>query len=545
MDATGNGRCIAERLICTTNCYDRSHGPVLAKTLGGVVKRVVKRTLFVIVDALTARVVRPAMLDGKLPTLSLLESHGFYRDECISIFPSITPAATAALVTGQYPATSGIAGACWLDRESGELAYHGDDLWAIWNHGIQEYFRAFLTKMNFERLQSSTIYDLAAEAGLSSSCFNLMWFRGPKRHKLHKPWLLDLISGGDIPSEIAGPDRLLLGDFVDDVLDSGQESAAVAGLNECYGFRDETTAESLLAAARAGTLSDVNVAYFPTNDFRSHKVGPEKSMDVVEAVDKVLGEFVEIQGGIDRLVEEWQIVVTGDHSHSTTTELPERAIELDELLSEFKIAPAGQSWSDEYDLVAGPNMRTANFYCRDAEAQRSRLVEILLSDRRVDQAIWESDDGWHVQTVDRGTIRFAFSDAGVEDEFGGRWSWSGDLSAVDARVVDGHLSFDSYPNAFERIACGAIRRFGDIWFTAKPGFEFKRPSTETHDGGSHGSLHRDDSIAPLIGVGISEADIPAKCRIVDMLPLLSQHAGLLWDGPAVGKSRVTLQAALR
>lgn len=499
-----------------------------------------RRTLFVIIDALTARVVGPAMEAGQLPRFSAFAERGLYRDECISIFPSITPAATAALVTGAYPVHSGIAGACWLDRQSGELAYHGDDVWAIWNHGIREYFRSFLMRLNYERLEPDTIYELAADAGLTASCFNLMWFRGPRHHRLHKPWLLDLITRGEMPDEIAGSDSLLLGDFVDSVLADDAESAEVAGLTNGYGFRDETTADSFLAAAKADRLRDVNVVYFPTNDFRSHAVGPENSLTVIQNVDRVLGEFVSINGGIERVTDEWQILITGDHSHSTTVDLPDRAIELDRLLPEFRIAPAGTGWSDEYDVVAGPNMRSVNFYCREPDKQRSQLVEALLADPRVDQAIWQSRAEserpcWRVQTSERGELTFERDQDGMHDEFGGRWSWSGNLSAVDATVKGDQLDFGDYPNAFERIACGVCERFGDVWFTAKPGYEFERPATGTHDGGSHGSLHRDDSLAPLIAVGIDQNDVPAKLRIVDMLPLLVARGGYAWHGRGVGQ----------
>jgi predicted AlkP superfamily pyrophosphatase or phosphodiesterase len=49
----------------------------------------------------------------------------------VSIFPSITPAATTAIVTGAYPAENGIAGRRGTTPERREVAYYGDDFWVI------------------------------------------------------------------------------------------------------------------------------------------------------------------------------------------------------------------------------------------------------------------------------------------------------------------------------------------------------------------------------------------------------------------------------
>lgn len=498
-----------------------------------------KRVLFVIVDALTARVIGPAMQRGDLPTFQALAEAGAYRDECISVFPSITPAATASLVTGEYPSTTGIAGACWYDREHNEVAYHGDDAWAVWNHGVTNYFRGFLTRMNYERLRCKTLYELADESGLTSACFNLMWFRGPHQHELTKPWLLDFITGGEMPSEITGADRLLLGDFVHGIDSDGKVSPKTVGINGQYGFHDNTTSEALLQAFELDELADVNVIYFPTNDFRSHEVGPDESLPVVQEVDVTLGRLIELAGGLDAFLRDYTILITGDHSHSDTAELPERAIELDALLDGYQIAPAGEPLGPNDDLVAGPNMRSVNFYLRDIDAQRPALVERLLSDKRIDQVAWAAADSIHVQTSTRGTLRFWTDSNGTPDPFHGCWSWDGDLMAVDARVDDGRLEFTEYPNAFERLANGINSLSGDLWATSCPGFEFDRPSTSTHEGGSHGSLHRDDSVAPLIAAGLPSTSVPEICRIVDMVPMIAQTVDLQWKGPSVGAARLS------
>lgn len=496
-----------------------------------------KRTFFVIIDALTSRVVKPAMERGELPTFQMLADAGVCRDDCLSVFPSITPAATASLVTGEYPSNTRIAGAAWFDRRQNEFAYHGDDVWAIWNLGITEYFHGFLTKMNFERLRCDTLYEIANKHDLTAACFNLMWFRGPHRHSMQKPWLLDLITKGEMPSEIMGPDKLFLGDFVHAIADEDEITIDDAGLSNQYGFHDEKTSEALLKAIRADALADINVLYFPTNDFRSHEVGPSESLSVVKDVDRTLGKAIDELGGLENFLRSNSIFITGDHSHSVTAALPERAIEIDGLLPDLQIAPAGQPFGDGDDLLIGPNMRAANIYCRDAAGQRRLVIDCLLGDSRVDQLIWSDADALHVETAERGTLKFWLDQNGTPDQFGGRWCWEGNLQTVDGRVVDGKLEFRDYPNAFERLANGVNTHSGDLWATSFPGFEFKRPSTETHEGGSHGSLHRDDSVAPLIAAGLERSSVPEICRIVDIVPLIATELELDWSGPQAGETR--------
>lgn len=65
------------------------------------------------------------------------------HEACVTIFPSITPAATTSIVTGAYPSEHGIAGASWYDQEREEVAYYGDDFWVIARR-FGEFVRDFL-----------------------------------------------------------------------------------------------------------------------------------------------------------------------------------------------------------------------------------------------------------------------------------------------------------------------------------------------------------------------------------------------------------------
>jgi hypothetical protein len=298
-------------------------------------------------------------------------------------------------------------------------------------------------------------------------------------------------------------------------------------------MKDKHTAQTLIQMAQRRTLPAFTLAYFPENDFDSHAHGPAAALDTVARVDSWLGEMIDSYGGVAAFLEEVCIVLTGDHSQ--TDMLPEDAapaIDLSTVLADFKLAEAGDTWDDDEELVICPNMRSTCIYLRQPTAERmDRIAQALLADERVDQVIWAADmtepgaPGQHVVTRDRGQLHFWPGADGAQtanDRYGGVWSWRGDLRAVDGQVSpDKVLTFPTYPNAFERIACAPHAADGlHLWVTAHPGYEFVLPRIELHPKGSHGSLHKDDSTMPLLLAGAPQGvTLPEHPRAVDVAAL--------------------------
>jgi hypothetical protein len=153
--------------------------------------------------------------------------------------------------------------------------------------------------------------------------------------------------------------------------------------------------------------------------------------------------------------------------------------------------------------------------------------------------------GHHIITRDRGRLHFWPAAAGdgaqsATDTYGGVWSWDGDLRVVDGQVSpDGVLTFPTYPNAFERLACAPHAADGlHLWVTAHPGYEFVLPRITLHPAGSHGSLHKDDSTMPLLLAGApAGVTLPAQPRAVDIAPLCLDVLGIAASYP-VGTSHL-------
>ncbi len=515
-----------------------------------------KKALLIIIDALATRVVEPAIEQGRLPNFAKLVQAGCMRRECISIFPSITPAATSSIATGRYPIDHGVLGAYWYDLAEDRVAYFGDDIWVIINKGLGNYVQEFQVSLNEKRLSAPTVYQSVERAGLTAACLNFLVFKGDVKHQANSPLLLKLLPGVSFANELRGPKICCLGDFITtEVPAGGDKLKAPGGIRRRFGFHDDTTAGYLLDLAERGAMPDFTLAYFPNNDYESHSVGPHKALTVVEKIDEHLGELIAICGGLDSFLEEFAVLISGDHSQSDMHDDEGKiAINLDEVLSDFSLVEAGKTWHEAHDVMACPNMRAAQIYLgQDAKSKLPRVVEQLLASDKVDQVIWMSDIGAdeydpphiYVATADRGRLEFWQSDDvdAVSDEFGNSWKLNGDLAAVDAQqTASDRLEFGSYPNALERLRNGFVKGPDNLWATARLGYEFCVPETEIHAGGSHGSLHAIDSISPLIAAGIpSDVEIPEKLRSVDLagICLSVLNIDVEEELSTVGNARVT------
>ena len=495
-----------------------------------------KKVVLIVIDAMASRVVKPALARGDLPHLDQIANAGLFHEECVSIFPSITPAATASIVTGCYPNRHGIAGAFWYDRRQGKVAYHGDDFWVIVNQGLANFFHEFLIDLNYRRLRSRTLFEHVERAGLQSCVLNYMWFRGDVEQKVNVPLLLELLPGVKFTPHIKGPAICEIADFIRSPHPrTGEPLRASGGLLRRFGFHDETTAEYLLQLGEAGPLPDFTLAYFPNNDFESHSVGAVSALPVLQRVDQHLGEFIESRGGLDRLLDEAVIIVTGDHSQSDVEPAAEdREVDLSEILNDYRLVPGGADWVEENQIMACPNMRAAQIYFSNStrSAQQSQVVQTLLEHPKIDQIFRATEDEsvpggrrYQVATSDRGNLEFALSRPGetarVHDAYGNDWSTSGELGVVDAETTgDGTIEYGKYPNALERIAAAFNESSGNLMLTARLGAEFCISETESHPGGSHASLHALDSTSPLFAAGLPKnVAVPPQPRIVDVAPL--------------------------
>jgi hypothetical protein len=500
----------------------------------------VKRVLLIVIDGCTPTVLGPAIERRDLPLFAELTAGGRLALDCVSIFPSITPAATASIVTGQYPAGHGISGMSWWNPNTGEVSYYGSDMWTVFRRGAGDVVRDFLLHLNGDRLKAPTMFQLTERQHKQAACFNYIIFRGDVTHQATQPWVLRLLPSIGDGVAVHGPSWLCLGDFVST---SGRKRSfdAPGGVLHRFGLDDQATEEFLKDVTDVAALPEFTVAYFADYDFESHEKGAGEALTVLRRLDDRLHSIFEAWGGINRVLDHVAVVVTADHGHSDIGRDKDCAIDLTELLSNHRCGDPLKGWRDEDDVLVCPNMRSAELFYRRSERDiNRRLADDLLADKRIDQVIWSdhefgSHGALHVVTNDRGELsarRAPDTGDALTDEYGGRWTITGDLSALDMRVHGRGVQYGAYPNALERLANGvAFPRTGRLWVTARPTYEFAVSGQSVHHGGSsHGTLHDLDSRVPLLVAGTArDVRWRATPRIVDIVPLCAELLNLEFE----------------
>jgi hypothetical protein len=496
------------------------------------------KVLLVVIDGAAPRVVGPAIQTGRLPVLQRLVEAGAYSDTCTTIFPSITPAATTSIITGEYPASSGILGASWFDEDTSDIAYYGDDFWVMAREGFREFLDDFLMRLNGDRLVAPTMFEIVERAGMKAACLNYLIFKGLHENEVKVPAALLALPGVRRTEHVMTPSIVSIGDFLTTRTMRGKPLEGKSGALHRFGMDDAATNLMLLEIAEDRLFPDFTVAYYADNDYRSHEVGAHEALEVVERVDRGLGAAFDAYGGIDQVLRDMYVVVLSDHGHCEILPDPERAvIRLDVALADFKQAKLGKPWQAGDDIMLCPNMRSTQVYFRHPTAAAlRRAIAAVLAAPGVDHVIYRGTDveglrdHWFIAST-RGALEFWRGDSGdhhAGDAFGNTWSWIGELAVIDARIENDVLLYGSYPNALERLA-GILEHehSATMWVTAQPGCEFGGKASSPHLGGSsHGGLHELESYCPLIVAGPERVTLPKHIRTVDVAPLCLSLLGL-------------------
>ena len=453
---------------------------------------------------------------------------GTLHESSVSIFPSITPAATSTIITGAYPAEHGIAGASWYDTVRQEVAYYGDDFWVIAREGFGRFINDFLLRLNGDRLKAPTMFEMVERAGVPAACLNYLVFKGSVPHKVNIPGIMAALPGVPLTETVEGPSFLCLGDFVTQCTREGKVDKE-SGLLHRFGMDDASTGVMMRDLADENGFRAFTVAYFADNDYISHKVGPVMALPVVQRVDTFLGETFEAAGGMEKFLSHTTVIITSDHGHCDVRDDEGAIVRLHEVLTHYRQADLGEAWSSRDEIMICPNMRACQIYVQKPTRDTiEAIVADVLKAPVVDQVMWRAhltDEGsGYVVASARGRLRFSrdASSPNAADAFGGVWSWTGDREALGLYQEGRTIEYTDYPNAFERIA-GVLdlEQSGEIWLTAKPGCEFEVPGGKAHGGGaSHGALHALDSHSPVIIAGAgAPRRLPTHMRSVDIAPL--------------------------
>jgi hypothetical protein len=222
-----------------------------------------------------------------------------------------------------------------------------------------------------------------------------------------------------------------------------------------------------------------------------------------------------------------------DHSQTAV----EERINLAGLLGDWNVlGPAGDAATA--DVAACPSARSAQVYVLDPsrrDAELPKLAETLAAAEGVDFVAWRHGGEGIVRPgasyAQDGIGELRFSPGGdLADLRGGTWEVDGDERALELDTTDGRVTSGNYPNPLERLwAALTCPSSGDLLISAAPGYEFVDWGGFDHvGGGSHGSLHRGDSLGTLIfcGTGPDSRDAREQWTIADAAPEVVRHFAL-------------------
>lgn len=485
--------------------------------------------LLLVLDGIRPDVMRSAIRDGDAPTLGAIAQRGEAKWDAVSVFPSITPAATAAIATGEHPAGSGILGHAWYDEGEDEVVVYGAKTETVISSGPIKVFHNNVWRMNRDDLLAPTLFEDLDDLGVDGACVHFPVRRGPHEHPVRMKTVEGYLMGGRYLSpSVSGPKEYFLGDLFYSSEFGANGRNGNGGLHRSIGINDEYAAEvgAKLVAEKTAPLT---LVYFFHGDKVAHHRGIAAQRRHVVTLDGYVSRICEAAGGVDELLDEYAVVAVSDHGHAPL--LPKRRFVNLARVEGYKVSfGAKASFASGADVVSVPNGRAALLYLRDP-AESGNVAGVLTERAGVDLAAWR-EEGWiSVRRV--GREMWFRPGAGVTDRYGASWEISGDVRALGAEVGDGTLRYGDYPDALGRLwGCLRTRRAGDVVLSASPGYTFGEVSGGYHEASDHGSLHREDSEVFSIACGV-----PAPERITDVAPLLLAHFD--GDGGGSRKSRLS------
>ena len=506
-----------------------------------------KKLVLTYVDSLRTDMLERAVAEGRAPTFAALIERGVLVPDCVSSFPSVTPVASAEMVTGVGSDRHWISGMNWYHRLERRYVEYGSSLEATRAFGVFRALYDLVYNMNLAHLspEVETVFESLEDAGERTACTPFLIYRGRRRHEVSLDGLLRRAVDATklkFHHHTWGPTELFYGDLYAS-REVPCKSTSIPGNRDGYA-----------ACCAAELLREDGYEFLllslPDNDNYSHRHGPEASVESIAKADAAFATFAEAAGGLDEFLAGHALILLADHAQTDV----HRGLPLAELLSaEWSVLQPSEERPERAQLAVSPTGRAAHVYLLPGEGTRAEPLEVSarlgviegvdlvcrlegsdgLPLRREGPGMPAGGGEWAVAERGEAALRFR-PGAGVEDLRGGSWEVDGDLAALEATVADGRLTSETYPDPLARVwAALTAPHSGDFVLSLEPGFEAVDWGGVTHaGGGSHGALHAGDSLGPLlfVGCGPGSAGEREQWALRDVAPIIREHFGLVRDG---------------
>ena len=475
------------------------------------------KLVLTVIDGLKPSALERAVSTGRAPALKLLMDRGTYVDACSAAFPSVTPVCAATIATGVLQDRHRIPGMNWWSREDKRYVEYGSSFGASRRHGINRQIVDTVYRMNNEHLapDALTVFESLDDLELRTAGTTYLMYRGRHEHEASRDTALTRIAGQTIfRRPIKGPKELFYADIY-----ASRRTGCKSQLG-MPGIRDQHSG-CVSSYLVEHDLFDFLLLSLPDNDTHSHKYGPAAQVDSIAEADRQIERVMHAGGGPEAFLEEHAMIVVADHSHA----LVEQRIDVFSALTDFDLVGPGAAKVDDGEIAVCPNQRAAMVYVLVQEGREAlipRIITACLETEGVD-LVMHLEDTVAVVMSQRGALAFSPGEE-VSDVRGGSWVVRGNLDVLDARIEDGVFRSESYPDALARVwAALSCPTSGDVLLSAAPGFEFADWGGADHvGGGSHGSLHRSDSLGALVFTGLEDPG-HEQWSIADVAGLVREH----------------------
>ena len=478
------------------------------------------RLVLAVIDGLRSSILESVAADGRAPVLAALLERGSYVDDCVAAFPSVTPVCTSSIATGAGPDRHGVPGMNWYHRGEGRYVEYGSSFSASRTFGLHRSLTDTIYNLNHDHLsrQTPTVFERLDDAGLRTAGTTFLIYRG--RHRIPptgETALARLVNATVFRHAVYGPRELFYADLFATRRTGCRSQLGLPGARDAH-------AGCVGAYLVEHDLFDFLLLSLPDNDTHSHRRGPEAQLESAELADLQLQRLADAAGGLDEFLDRHALVVMADHAHS----LVEERVSLHEAFADARVLLPLDPRPEEAELAVCPAQRSAMLYALDGE-RRDELVAGAIATAEglegVDLVLWREGDVGVIRSP-RGELRFA-PGGPAADARGRRWRVEGQLETLAGRAEGGVFRSDEYPDALAR-AWSALTcpNSGEVLLSAAPGYEFIDWGGADHVGaGSHGSLHRDDSLGPLAWSGCDpdRRDPDLHWTLEDVLPMVLGH----------------------
>jgi predicted AlkP superfamily pyrophosphatase or phosphodiesterase len=482
-----------------------------------------KKLVLVVIDAMKPAMLERAIAAGRAPALARVRKEGVYVDDCVAAFPSVTPVCAASITTGVGPDEHLIPSMNWYHREEGRYVEYGSSFSASRQFGVLRSMTDTVYRMNDEHLskQVETVFESLDDIDVRTAGTTYLIYRGRHLHEVaNESALARIVTSTLFRRTIKGPRELFYADLY------ASRKTGCRGQLGLPGARDQHTG-CVGAYLAEHDLFDFMLFSLPDNDAYSHRNGPHAQVTSIAAADRQLERLMHAAGGPDEFLEDHAVVVCSDHSQAPV----EKRIRLDLAFSDFDVATPSPSRSIGAEVALSPGQRSAMVYALDPERTASlvkRSVDVLRELEGVDLILTLEGEEAVVRSRRR-ELRFT-AGGELSDPRGQTWTVDGELSVLRAEIQDGRFLSTEYPDALARIWSALhCPNAGEVLLSAAPGYEFVDWGGSDHvGGGSHGSLHRSDSLASLLwcGTGADTRAAKEQWSLRDIAPMVRDHFGL-------------------